>query len=184
MSDPPEPHTCPRRLEAYGRNHGVVDQDQWERGHGLAGQDGVGASCSYCGSLNPARFIELVRAGWWVDPTDKAYKAYLAQPLNPEQVAERREQWMSGPYVARVRDAAREDHSVNVDAAVEREWQQMPAASGHGSVVGKFYYQHLSEAQQDVFIRLINAGELRIGPPGYFYVLPFFVQPVRLGVDG
>lgn len=171
-----EPFVCPHRAEAPYRLAGDAGVDLWESGHGLAGQDGVGSSCSYCGSLNPDRFMELVQQGWWVDPTDKSYKAYLAEPLTDDQVTARRDQWMSSAFVERVRLAACDDHAENVNAVVEKEWQQMPAAAGHGETLAKFYYQHLGGDQQQRFVDLINAKAMKIGPPGYFYALPFFVQ--------
>jgi hypothetical protein len=171
-----EPHLCPRRLENPGQWRNIGEQDLWEFDRGLAGQDGVGPSCSYCGSLAPDRFMELVEQGWWVDPTDKAYKAYLAEPLTDEQVAQRRTDWMAAGFVQRMRDAACTDHAKNVEAVIEREWQQMPASQGHGQVLAKFYYQHLSVDQQQRFVELINDGGMRIGTPGYFYALPFFVH--------
>jgi hypothetical protein len=174
-----EPHTCPRRLEAPGRWRGDDGVDLWEYGRGLSGQDSAGPSCSYCGSLKPDRFMQLVSEGWWVDPTDKSYKAYLAQPLTDDQVAQARDRWMAGDFVARVRAAACADHADNVDQAVEHEWQQMPSASGHGQVVAKFYYQHLSSEQKDQFIELVNTKRMKIGIPGHFYVLPFFCTPAR-----
>lgn len=39
----------------------------------------------------------------------------------------------------------------------------------------KFYFQHLTEAQQGRFIELLNEGKVKFGEPGHFYVLPFFV---------
>ena len=39
----------------------------------------LGLSCSFCGSLHPDRFMELIREGWNVGPTDKNYKAYLSR---------------------------------------------------------------------------------------------------------
>lgn len=39
----------------------------------------------------------------------------------------------------------------------------------------KFYFTHLSEAQQDEFIAALNAKTLNVGYPGYFYALPFFI---------
>lgn len=41
---------------------------------------------------------------------------------------------------------------------------------------GKFYFQHLSADQRKRFIELHNAGRLNMGPPGRFYVLPFFCR--------
>lgn len=176
----PFTHVCPRRTEAPDPTRAaVLAGDVWETGHGLTGQDNVGLSCSYCGSLNPDRFMQLVREGWWVDPTDKPYKVYLAVPLDDEQIAMARQRWMDGPFVSRVREAAAADTADNVDAAVEHEWQQMPAASGHGQVVAKVYLQHLSEQQRDEFVALANAKTMRIGDPGYFYVLPFFCRRVE-----
>lgn len=164
--------TCPRRLEAPGRWRGDDGVDRWQDRESLVA--GIGPSCSYCGSLAPDKFMELVEQGWWVDPTDKSYKAYLAEPLTGDQVAEARDRWMATDFVGRVRLAACADHADNVELAIEHEWQQMPAASGHGSVRAKFYYQHLSSDQMDRFIELVNAKQMKVGPPSCFYVLPFF----------
>lgn len=41
---------------------------------------------------------------------------------------------------------------------------------------GKFYFQHLPEAQKREFIDLLNSRSLNIGYPGHFYRLPFFIQ--------
>lgn len=40
----------------------------------------------------------------------------------------------------------------------------------------KFYFLHLTEEQQVEFVGLLNAKQIKIGYPGRFYVLPFFVQ--------
>lgn len=45
----------------------------------------------------------------------------------------------------------------------------------HGSS-GKFYFQHLDEAQKRHFVELLNAKTLTIGYPGHFDVQPFFVE--------
>ncbi len=48
-----------------------------------------------------------------------------------------------------------------------------------GEMAGKFYFQHLSEADRRAFLAMLN-GELpeavNIGYPGHFYVLPFFIR--------
>lgn len=72
--------TCPRRMAEYGPWEKTDGLDRWESRSGLVGQAEVGLSCSFCGSLHPDRFMELVRDGWSVGPTDKAYKAYLQEP--------------------------------------------------------------------------------------------------------
>jgi len=41
---------------------------------------------------------------------------------------------------------------------------------------GKFYFQHLSAEQRTQFVGLLNERKLKIGVPGRFYVLPFFVS--------
>lgn len=38
----------------------------------------------------------------------------------------------------------------------------------------KFYFQHLDDAGQKQFVKLLNDRALNIGEPGYFYRLPFF----------
>lgn len=43
----------------------------------------------------------------------------------------------------------------------------------------KGYFQHLSEAQMDRFIELLNQRKIKIGHPGYFYTRPFFIAPPR-----
>lgn len=113
--------TCPRRMEEMGpwaREEGL---DGFARGHGLVGQ--TDPACTFCGSLSGDRFMELVREGAEVGPTDKNYKAYLH-------------------------------------------------AGGHTEA--KFYFRHLSEEQRREFVDLLNAGRVRIGMPGHFYVPPFF----------
>lgn len=66
---------CPRRAEG-GMYAGP---DEWQHREQMA--DGlVDEHCSYCGSLRPEKFLELVKAAWEVGPTDKNYKAYLSAP--------------------------------------------------------------------------------------------------------
>jgi len=61
--------TCPRRMEEFG---------PWERTEGL--DTVTDDRCSFCGSLTAAAFMERVRQGDEVGPTDKSYKAYLDNP--------------------------------------------------------------------------------------------------------
>lgn len=70
---------CPRR-----REQGMLNPDDpahlfdhWREHAHLA----PGArSCSYCGSVHPDDFMQAVRAGVEVGPTDKNYKAYMTGP--------------------------------------------------------------------------------------------------------
>lgn len=74
-----EQQTCPRRMSDWGPWERAENLDTWTTGHGVTGQDRVGLSCSFCGSLHPDKFMELVRDSWVVGPTDKNYKAYLGR---------------------------------------------------------------------------------------------------------
>lgn len=40
----------------------------------------------------------------------------------------------------------------------------------------KFCFQHLDEEQKKRFVELLVQGRLKIGAPGHFYVLPYFVR--------
>ena len=40
----------------------------------------------------------------------------------------------------------------------------------------KAYFQHFEERHKNQFIKLLNAGIVKIAFPDHFYVLPFFVQ--------
>ena len=42
----------------------------------------------------------------------------------------------------------------------------------------KFYFQHLSKEQKKRFIDLVNAKTIKIGMPGYFHVLPYFMTKI------
>ncbi|MCW2758043.1 MAG: hypothetical protein JWO46_1789 [Nocardioidaceae bacterium] len=73
-------HTCPRRGEngmdspnspLRGAGTGL---DEYRKGHGLVGQ---ARGCSYCGSMSPDDFMEAVRTGVEIGPTDKSYKLYV-----------------------------------------------------------------------------------------------------------
>lgn len=71
-------HSCPRRMKDVGpwdRREGI---DRWSNRHGIVGSRE--RACTFCGSLPPDRFLELVEQGYVVGPTDKTYKAYLHAP--------------------------------------------------------------------------------------------------------
>lgn len=176
----PERQTCPRRMSDWGpweRDEGL---DRWatDRG-GIIGQDQIGQSCLFCGSLHPDRFMELVRDGWIVGPTDKHYKAYLESPLTDEQKAARRERWMKQDAVARaIRELGEKDGKTpeRIQADLDEQWAEQADGWLHGEQTAKFYYQHLSAEQRAEFITLYNEGRMKVGYPGHFYVLPFFCR--------
>lgn len=100
---------CPRRDEVPALPF-QENEDQWREN----------GTCSFCGSMCPGTFMDDIKAGAELGPTDKSYKVYMPN--------------------------------------------------------GKFYFQHLSPEQQQEFVQLLNTKQLKIGMPGHFYVLPFFIQ--------
>lgn len=40
--------------------------------------------CTHCGGLEPDEAIQLVKDGWEIEKTDKAYKFYLSGPYPPK----------------------------------------------------------------------------------------------------
>lgn len=63
---------CPRRGYEPSGVFNYPSEDYWI-------EDATGRLCNYCGSLHPDTFMEMVRAGVPVDPTDKNYKAYIGK---------------------------------------------------------------------------------------------------------
>lgn len=63
--------TCPRRMKELGPWKYREGLDAWNR-------DGT---CTFCGSLSPEKFFELVEQGAEVGPTDKSYRAYVRDPM-------------------------------------------------------------------------------------------------------
>jgi hypothetical protein len=57
-------YLCPRRSE-----HPAIFR--------LLSEDTLGATCSFCGSLNPDEFMKQAEAGVKLGPTDKNYKVYV-----------------------------------------------------------------------------------------------------------
>jgi hypothetical protein len=68
---------CPRRDEFPPTARLSKGLDRYRKGGGLVGQP---RGCSFCGSLPPDDFMEAVKAGCEVGPTDKNYKAYITLP--------------------------------------------------------------------------------------------------------
>lgn len=145
--EPPVSIKCPRRVES-----GVVLPGDKDDNDYFGGDD----TCSYCGSLNPATFMDLVERGnATLIPTDKNYKVYVSK-LDGTNFP----QWHSRtcPDV------------MKCDRRTCEHWTK-----GHQGTA-KFYFQHLDLAQQVRFIELVNQKKLKFGEPGHFYVLPFFCK--------
>lgn len=146
-------HTCPRRMQEMGSWKREEGLDVWETGHGLVGhQEKKEKSCSFCGSLHPDAFMEWIEQGAEVGPTDKSYKAYITYPgKDPEE--------------GKVQEYTIPNESGGPPTEVTEVY----------GTECKFYFQHLSDDQQIKFVELYNNLTMRIGYPGRFYVLPFFM---------
>ena len=68
---------CPRRYHIAD-----TKPDNWSVGSSLSpyDKDLNLLHCSYCGSLHPDIFMDLIQQDYYIIPTDKDYKAYLAKP--------------------------------------------------------------------------------------------------------
>lgn len=154
-----EPQRCPRRNESpiadeYG--DGSPTPDHWRTNSDEnPGSTGAGMrACSYCGSMHPDDLMKaIVDDGWELGPTDKNYKVYVHE--RPEPTIDELEQQALDRLARQKSGEAMPPHVPN---------------RHH-----KFYFQHFNEAQQVRFIGLLNAGTLKIGYPGRFYALPFFI---------
>lgn len=165
---PAEEHRCPRRSEASRQSPGP---DRWNDHASIS--TGIGPCCSYCGSLNPETFMDKIRNGWIVEPTDKNYKAYLDQPYTVEELAHIKTDSLIWQHVRKMKlDEGMSDDEAT--AAADAHWDKYEAPSRKGRMVAKFYYQHLDEQQRAEFRELHNAGLMRLAEPGYFYVTPYF----------
>ncbi len=118
-------------------------------------------SCDYCGSLFGEVFMARLEAGDVVlGPTDKNYKCYVH---NHGGAPFRQTHRTDKPSVPG--EILKDPMDMTLWTWAVRE---TPDA--------KFYFEHLSESQRQRFIELLNARKLKIGDPGHFYRLPFFVQ--------
>jgi hypothetical protein len=113
--------------------------------------------CSWCGSLNPDIFMELLESEIVViEPTDKNYKVYVRTE--------------DGSKLFKMM------HSGQIDPGANREdpanWTWTIDERNHT----KFYFQHLDEAQKIRFVELLNLKKLRFDYPGFFYRIPYFIS--------
>lgn len=59
----------------------------------------------------------------------------------------------------------------------DKDYKVYVIGAGRGGR-GKFYFQHLSDAQRTRFVELLNAKKIGLEYPGHFYVTPFFCRPL------
>lgn len=178
----PARHTCPRRTELWGPAKLAEGLDFYQADTGLVGQP---RGCSYCGSLPPDDFMDAVRAGAVLGPTDKAYKIYLDVP-NPEPDTIRAvgtsnsrtspgEGWVAVRDMTHEQAAARDQAGFLVDDRLK-----FVLFSTSPVLHCKFYTPHLSPEQSTEFWELAQAGQVAWGYPGYPYAklyLPGLVLP-------
>jgi hypothetical protein len=160
------------RTDGPFRNAGQ-NLDTYEPNHGLIGQP---RGCSYCGSMHPDDFMEAVRNGLEIGPTDKSYKVYVkgipreGDPNEPRVVSHAKHQFSgsrSWKELSRAEKKAAKAYRLMPGSDPKAEfWQFMPWGE---TVEGKFYTAHLSPEQGDEFRALYGEGKVVVGYPYRFY---------------
>ena len=167
MTNETEGFECPRRAEIPHFTHRQIPPppDRWQA-------DGT---CSWCGSISPAKFFEAIEAGCEIAPTDKNYKAYVRLP-NPDvgKIVETGSE--SGPAFDIDGRPTRDDLTDQEKA--EGRYRRTFHGPAGPHIRAKFYFQHLSKADRARFIELHNADKMKIAFPGHFYTRPFFCRAV------
>ena len=110
-------------------------------------------TCDYCGSLSGDDFMARLEAGDVVlVPTDKNYKVYVRNQGG-----------------AAFKQTYRTDPGGTLD---QTKWVWTTREVEEA----KFYFQHLSPAQQERFVELLNAKKIALDFPHHFYRAPFFIK--------
>lgn len=172
----PARHTCPRRAEmGMDRDDGPMrgsgrNLDTYEPGHGLATQQ---LGCSYCGSMEPGAFLQAVRDGAKIGPTDKVYKLYVEWPNpTPDRVRVHGSTYSGQPrddgWVA-VADLTDEQRQIAERDGSLRDGITHLLFGTDATVGGKFYTPHLSPEQSAQFYQLWQDNKVNWGYPGYPY---------------
>lgn len=165
-----EGHYCPRRRESHLSSQ-FPGPDTWTSRAGLVGQP---SGCSYCGSMNPDDFMEAVRSGLEIEPTDKSYKLYVNGIPNPQEgglrvigVANH-----SGSGWTAYKDLGRrEKRVVKQEYGDEKDFRARyyQLTPWGPTTEGKFYTAHLSPEQGFEFRELWLSGKVNWGYPGHPY---------------
>lgn len=153
---------CPRQSET-GSDHEM----EWR-------SDGT---CSYCGSISAAAFMDAIREGREVGPTDKNYKAYITvrNPRVGQESVFGSANFNAGPKFEVVTQEMLDSGRGGIDARVHEVGSFVLFGIEPPTHTAKFYFQHLNEPEQREFVALHNSKKIRVGFPGYFYVMPFFM---------
>lgn len=155
----------------------------------------LGRSCSFDGSMHPDEFMAwLEKPGTKLTPTDKSYKVYIS--VASDEVDEMRvvsstaretrpdgREWMTYEDAVGRHPELREEYEAHLrlveTTAPSHPWRTsthwVQVAPRGNRRESKFYFEHLSIEQRHKFIELLNTKKLRLGEPGFFYRLPFFM---------
>jgi hypothetical protein len=131
-------------------------------------------TCSYCGSIMASAFLAAVEEGAQVTPTDKNYKAYVRVP-DPKAGKTRVVGTASGgekpgpKWVA----ADTEVLAASGRATDYTTWMLLGVRDYYKTA--KFYFQHLEPEDEERFLALLKEGRMKLGFPGHFYTLPYFL---------
>lgn len=88
-----------------------------------------------------------------LDPTDKDYKVYVVNEGGAK-------------FLQRARTDSKPFAGWD---SPEHDWVTSERDEA------KFHFQHLSQDQKRRFVELLNGKKIRIGEPGRFYRLPYFI---------
>ena len=170
-----EHHTCPRRMSDFGPWERKEGLDEYTKGHGLVGQH---RGCNFCGSMHPDDFMQAVRDGLEIGPTDKSYKLYVKGIPYPEPDALRIVSSSTGPGqgLTAYKDLSRaEKKAVRVEYKGRRRYPEDYKEGYYHlipwgpTVEGKFYTAHLSQEQGWEFDGLWREHKINWGYPGAPY---------------
>ncbi len=171
-----ETHTCPRRMNEFGPWEREEGLDEYNSRGGLVGQP---RSCSFCGSMPPEDFMEAVRTGCEIGPTDKSYKLYVKGiPRDGDPDEPRVLTVGSHPHdgLRSWKELTRAEKKAERADASRRDYRDRyyNFTLWGPTVEGKFYTSHLSEEQGWEFHRLWQEHKINWGYPGAPY-RPLFI---------
>lgn len=156
---------CPRRAEHMGyMSKGAVDEWRDRSGYPV---------CSWCGSLHPDALFKAIEDGCECGPTDKNYKLYVHLP-NPNVGKIEICGSDSGPAFDAQGKPTRDD--LTAEERVDGRYRRDISAHAPPTLQMKFYFQHLSDDERKKFVELLNAKKVKLGYPGRFYAMPYFMS--------
>lgn len=146
-----EKQTCPRRYEVGQAGDGV---DSWQVSEKRNGHEY--RTCTYCGSVHPADFIALIKAGTPIEATDKSYKFYVDIPsTNPDRL------WVLGASYGRVADGfipwaelTKEQRKAVKAGGYKKGSAQAFTFAKRTVQFGKFYTHHFQQGYGATFRKL------------------------------